>query len=135
MQQDLERPLSQERSGQHRWVFAILAYAFAGLALAGVLVPGLPTTPFVLLAAWAASRGSERLDAWLKNHPRLGPPLREWREEGAVSPRAKLLAVTLLAVSWVTMWRIGTRSWLLGAIMMLFAVVASFVVTRPHPRE
>lgn len=119
---------------RRRWPYAIAAYLFAGLAIAGLAIPGLPTTPFVLLAAWAASRGSDRIHSWLMNHRRLGPPLRQWREEGAVSARAKLLAVSFLGLSWVLMWQLGTRPWLLGALAVLFAIVATFVVTRPRPR-
>jgi uncharacterized protein len=119
---------------RRRWPYAILAYLFAGLAIAGLAIPGLPTTPFVLLAAWAASRGSERIHSWLTNHRRLGPALRQWNEEGAVASRAKLLAVSFLALSWVIMWRLGTRPWLLVALAVLFIVVGTFVVTRPRPR-
>jgi uncharacterized membrane protein YbaN (DUF454 family) len=68
-----------------RWPFAILAYVCVGLGLLGVLLPGLPTVPFLLLAAWAASRGSKRLHDWLYTHPRFGPALTEWQEQRAVS--------------------------------------------------
>ncbi|HSJ32587.1 MAG TPA: YbaN family protein [Longimicrobiales bacterium] len=116
-----------------RWPFAILAYLFAALALLGVVVPGLPTTPFVLLAAWSASRGSRRLHDWLVQHPRLGPPLAHWREQRAVSTRAKLLAISFLAASWLIMaWR-GMPGPVLIALGALFIVVATFVATRPRP--
>lgn len=117
-----------------RWPFAILAYVFAALGLMGVIIPGLPTTPFVLLAAWAASRGSKRLHDWLHEHPRLGPPLAEWRQQRAVSTRNKGIAVAFLAISWALMlWRDASGSVLvlLGA---LFIIVGTFVVTRPTPR-
>ena len=116
-----------------RWPFAILAYLFAALALLGIVVPGLPTTPFVLLAAWCASRGSRRLHDWLMHHPRLGPPLADRREQRAVSTRAKLLAVAFLAASWLIMaWR-GTPVGLLAVLGVLFIAVATFVVTRRRP--
>jgi uncharacterized protein len=117
-----------------RWPYTLLAYVFAALALLGVVIPGLPTTPFVLLAAWAASRGSEPLYAWLRDHRRLGPPLRDWREEGAVSSRAKFVAIGFLILSWTMMMLRGTASWLLAALAALFGGVALFVATRPRPR-
>jgi uncharacterized membrane protein YbaN (DUF454 family) len=116
-----------------RWPFAILAYVFAALGLLGLAVPGLPTTPFILLAAWAASRGSERMHVWLRDHPRLGPPLRDWREEGAISTRAKILAVVLLAMSWTILLVRGTATWLLIALAAFFMGLAVFVGTRPRP--
>lgn len=116
-----------------RWLYTGLAYLCVALALLGLLVPGLPTTPFVLLAAWAASRGSPRVHAWLQEHPRLGPALADWQEEGAVSIPAKLLAVAFLAASWgIMLWR-GIPEWILWLLGALFLVVGGFVVTRPRP--
>ena len=116
-----------------RWPFAALAYLFAALALLGIVVPGLPTTPFVLLAAWSASRGSRRLHDWLVHHPRLGPPLADWRDQRAVSTRAKLLAIAFLTASWLIMaWR-GIPARLLIVLGALFIVVATFVATRRRP--
>lgn len=117
-----------------RWPYAVLAYLCVALAIVGVVLPGLPTTPFVLLAAWAASRGSRRLHDWLQDHPRFGPALADWREQRAVSNRAKMLAAALLIVSWAVMlWR-GTPGWLLVLLAVLFVGVAGFVLTRPRPR-
>jgi uncharacterized protein len=62
-----------------RWAWWLLAYASLGLGIVGVFVPGLPTTVFVLLAAYAAARGSERLHARLLADPRFGQVIRDWR--------------------------------------------------------
>jgi uncharacterized protein len=103
------------------------------LAMLGVLLPGLPTVPFLLLAAWAASRGSRRLHRWLYEHPRFGQVLIDWEQKGAVSRRAKVLAVLLLASSWLIMlWRVGP-GWLLVALGLFFLAVGTFVTTRPEP--
>lgn len=67
-----------------------------GLGIVGIFLPLLPTTPFVLLAAWCFSRGSTRCEAWLLGHKRFGPMVRDWRRYRAVPLRAKQLA-------WVTM--------------------------------
>lgn len=90
--------------------------AAGGLALAagivGIFVPLLPTTPFVLLAAFCFSRGSARCERWLLNHPRFGPMVRDWRDQRAVPLRAKQLAVVMMALgsasaAWVlpSPWR------------------------------
>jgi uncharacterized protein len=117
-----------------RWGYALLAYACLALALAGVALPGLPTVPFLLLAAWAASRGSTRLHRWLYEHPRFGRTLTDWEQQGAVSRRSKVLAVGLLAASWLIMvWRLS-NPWLLLAMAVVFTGVGAFVTTRPAPR-
>lgn len=116
-----------------RWPFAVLAYLFVGLALVGVVVPGLPTFPFLLLAAWAAARGSRRLHDWLYEHPRFGAALIDWERERAVSRRSKVLAVGLMAVSWgIMLWRVD-NPWIPAALAALFLVVGTYVVRRPEP--
>ncbi|MFO7895281.1 MAG: YbaN family protein [Longimicrobiales bacterium] len=127
-------PTPEARGGRvPRWPFAVLAYLFTGLALVGVVVPGLPTFPFLLLAAWAAARGSKRLHDWLYDHPRFGAALIEWEQERAVSRRSKTLAVALMALSWLIMvWRVD-NIWVPVGLAALFLVVGTYVVTRPEP--
>ncbi|WP_241333244.1 YbaN family protein, partial [Escherichia coli] len=75
-----------------RWAWWLLAYAALALGLVGIVVPGLPTVPFILLSAFAAARGSRRLHARLLADPRFGPMIRDWQAQGAVSRRAKWAA-------------------------------------------
>jgi hypothetical protein len=100
-----------------------VAWAAAGaLALAtgivGIFLPLLPTTPFVLLAAFCFSRGSARLEAWLLAHPRLGPPITEWRARRALPLRVKQLAWSMMAVgSAVSAWMLPLHwAWLPAAV-------------------
>jgi uncharacterized membrane protein YbaN (DUF454 family) len=75
-----------------------LAVVCVVLGFVGVFVPGLPTVPFMLVAAWAGGRGWPRLEAWLLAHPRHGESIRRWRDHRAVPRRAKWLAsATMLA--------------------------------------
>ncbi|MHB0776308.1 YbaN family protein [Halomonas sp. WWR20] len=114
-----------------RALYRGLAYSSIGLGIAGIVLPLLPTTPFLLIAAWAAPRGSARLDHWLHTHPRLGPVLHAWYEQRAIPRRAKWLAGALLASSWLGLWLTtsGPRIPLFAG--MLFLAIAVFVFTRP----
>lgn len=76
-----------------------LALLSLTLGLIGLVLPVLPTVPFLLLAAWAAGKGWPALETWLLNHARFGPPIRSWRERGAVPRRAKWLASLMMAFS------------------------------------
>ncbi len=76
-----------------------LALLSLALGFLGIVLPVLPTVPFLLLAAWAAGRGWPALDSWLLNHAHFGPHIRRWRERGAVPRRAKWLASAMMAAS------------------------------------
>lgn len=79
------------------WLLA--GFASLVLGVVGIFLPLLPTTPFVLLAAFCFSRGSARLEAWMLDHPRLGPLIRDWRATRAVPLRAKQFASVMMAAS------------------------------------
>jgi uncharacterized membrane protein YbaN (DUF454 family) len=97
-----------------RALWLVAGAAALALGLVGVFVPVLPTVPFVLLAAMCFSHGCARCERWLLEHPRLGPPLRAWREQHAVSRRAKWLATLSMAVGSALAWWLldGWPRWL-----------------------
>src|SRR4051812_7637760 len=74
-------------SAPARWLLLGLAWVCILLGIVGIILPVMPTVPFLLVAAWAASRSSPRLHHWLHNHPRFGVLLRNW-EEAQVVPRS-----------------------------------------------
>ena len=81
------------------------------LGFIGAFMPVVPTVPFVLLAAWAASKGWPRLEAWLLCHPVFGKSICEWRERGAVSRRAKLFAGSGMLISAVLLQLLPLPAW------------------------
>ena len=83
---------SRPASKLSRLLFGLLAYTSLAIGLIAIVVPGLPTTEFILLAAWAATKSSPRLSAWLENHRLFGPILSNWRNGKIVSRRAKVSA-------------------------------------------
>ncbi len=114
-----------------RFAWRALAYGCIGLGTAGIVVPLLPTTPFLLVAAWAAPKGSPRLARWLWQHPRIGPTLEAWQAHRAIPRRAKRLAVVLLAFSWLVLWLGSAPPVVLALTALMFCCVATFVLTRP----
>lgn len=117
-----------------RYLALLLAYACLALAFIGVVLPGLPTVPFLLLTAWFSARGSERLHRWLYGHPRFGKLLIDWETQRAISRKSKLIAVLMLAASWALMYRRLDNPWLLAGIGLFFTGVAAFLLSRPEPR-
>jgi len=116
-----------------RWAWWLLAYVSLGLGLVGIAVPGLPTVPFVLLAAFAAARGSRRLHRWLLAHRRFGPMIHSWQAYGAVSRRAKWLATLMMAASAGLMFATAPAVWMAATGSTIMAVVATWLWRRPEP--
>lgn len=104
------------------------------LGIIGAFLPIMPTTIFLILAAWFFARSSPRLEAWLLNHPRFGPTLRNWREHGAISRRAKTMASAGIATGFVLFWigaKPGLVLWVIVAAIM--GACAAYVLSRPLP--
>lgn len=89
-------PTEALAAGPLRVVLLVLGFVFVGLAALGVVLPLLPTTPFLLLAAGCFARSSARFYRALLGNRIFGPLIRDWREHGAIPRRAKILAITLM---------------------------------------
>src|SRR5262245_18957804 len=73
-----------------RFLYKAMGFVFVGLGVLGAFLPLLPTTPFLLVSLWAFSRSSRRFHQWLYMHPRFGPRLQEWHEQGVVPVKVKV---------------------------------------------
>ncbi|UAW99356.1 YbaN family protein [Halopseudomonas nanhaiensis] len=115
--------------------YAWRALASAALAVGaiGVVLPGLPTVPFVLLAAWAGARGWPDLERRLLAHPHFGPLITDWRDNRAVPRRAKYGASALMTLSVVSLWIAPAPLWLRWVLTGLLAGVACWLWTRREP--
>jgi uncharacterized protein len=96
------------------------------------VLPVLPTVPFLLLSAWAAGRGWPSLEARLLAHPTYGPPIRQWRERGAVPRRAKWLATVMMLGSATVLWWSPIPPWVRAVVYLLLVSVALWLWRRPE---
>ena len=120
------------RSRTVRWLLWAAGSLALGLGLLGVVLPGLPTTPFVLLAAACYAKASPRLHAWLLNHRLLGPMLRDWEKHRSLTRRTKTVAVVsmTLMVS-LSIWSFRGRLIAQLALVLLGAIGAWVVLRIP----
>lgn len=102
------------------------------LGVIGVVVPGLPTVPFLLLSAWSAGKGWPRLEIWLLAHPSFGPPLKRWREQGAVPRKAKYLATVMMTMSALVLLLFAAPLWLKLVLPVFLCAVAIWLWRRPE---
>ncbi len=112
-----------------------LVIIFVVLGFIGALLPGMPTTVFLILAAWAASKGWPQVDEWLLQHPKYGATLRAWRANGTVPRKAKWFASIMMLISGVLM--LLTKAPLAVKIFtdLTMLIVAIWLWSRPEPQQ
>lgn len=102
------------------------------LGCTGIVLPLLPTTPFVLLAAFCFARGSPRLHDWLLAHRQFGPIIENWRRHGAISRRVKFLSVGALAAAFLISLAGGFSGPVLIVQAVTLGLVGLFILSRPE---
>jgi len=103
-----------------------------GLGIIGAVLPLLPTVPFLLLAAFCFARSSDRLHGWLLHHPTFGPAIRNWRDHGAISRRAKRLATVSILAAFSLSVALGLGPKILTAQAIMLGLVSLFIWSRPE---
>ena len=116
-----------------RPVWFLLGLMALGAGMAGVVLPLVPTTPFILLAAFAFARSSPRLHDWLLAHRVFGPLIADWRAHGAIRRPAKVVSMVSIVI-------VAALSLIMGVPLTVFAIqlvalglVVAFILSRPSP--
>lgn len=118
-----------------RWLWFALGWLMLALGAIGALLPVMPTTIFLILAVGCFARSSPTFERRLLEHPRYGPALRLWREQGAISRKGKLFASAGMALGFVLFWWGAHPSWKFATVVGLgFLASAAYVLSRPAPR-
>lgn len=124
------------RSRFQRGAYLVLGFLMLTLAVIGAFLPIMPTTIFVILAAWCFGRSSPRFETWLLGHPRFGPTLVAWRREGAIPPRAKAFAAGGMALGFLIFLEGVHPNWPLALLVAaLLGACAAYVLSRPAPAK
>ncbi len=114
-----------------RLLWMICGFVALALGVAGIILPLLPHTVFLLIAAFCFSRGSERLHSWLINHKHLGPPIRDWNEHGAIPLKAKIIASIMMAATLGTAYLFHAPNPVIIAQIIILPLVGLFIWSRP----
>jgi uncharacterized protein len=137
-QSDAQTEVRLSSSPLKRALWLCLGMLFLSLGMIGVLLPGLPTTPFMLLAAACFARSSQRFYSWLVNNPLFGDKVRRYRAGHGISPRIKLIAVSLtgLFVGYAALFGIPSELLFLRITVASIGVFGVwFILSRPTDRD
>ena len=126
----MQDPSNRPRLRHLPWL--ALGWTCVALGFAGVVLPILPTTPFLILAAFAFSKSSPRLRQWLVDHQIFGGPIRDWEDKGAIRPRYKVMACTAMALVLL----VSILSSFSGTVILIQIIAmggaATFILSRPN---
>lgn len=114
-----------------RLIWSIVGLIALSLGAVGIVLPLLPTVPFLLLAAFCFARSSDRLHDWLISHPTLGPPIEDWNQHGAIRPFAKRLATLSIAAAFGLSLLLGVKTTVLLIQAVVLSMVLLFIWSRP----
>lgn len=118
-----------------RGIWFCLGALALGLGALGIFLPLLPTTPFILLAAYSFARSSKPVHDWLLRHRVFGPLIENWRRYGAISRRAKILGIlSLIAVILLSVF-MGVPRYVVLIQLVVLSATGVFILTRPLPPD
>ena len=116
-----------------RYIWLTAGLAAVAIGAIGVVLPLLPTTPFLLVAAFAFARSSERLDGWLREHPTFGPLISNWHRDGSIDRNTKRTALIVIVATPVATLLLDAPPWVVTCQVVVLSAAAVFIVTRPTP--
>lgn len=114
------------------FVIGVLALTLGAL---GIVLPLLPTTPFILLAAYSFARSSKSVHDWLLRHRIFGPLIGNWRRYGAISRRAKILGLASLIVVFAISLQLGAPPYVVLIQAVILPLCGLFIMSRPRPPD
>ncbi len=114
-----------------RLILLIIGWSCVGLAFLGIFLPGIPTTPFLIVALWAFAQSSKKFHSWLLNHKKFGPILKNWESDKVVPLKGKILMV-IFQIFAVIMFHFTIQNIYLTILLaIILFIVASWVMTFP----
>ncbi len=100
--------------------FLVLGLLCLVVAAIGVALPGLPTTPFLLVAAACFARSSPRLHSWLLDNRFFGPIIKNWQESRSIPRRSKLIAIAMIVIAAaISLYSFSNLTFKLGLLAVL----------------
>lgn len=118
-----------------RFFYLACGFFSLGLAISGIFLPLLPTTPLLLLSAFCFARSSEKFYIWLLEHPYLGKTIKEWKEHGIINRKAKISAIIMIVLTFALSFALNLSATILIIQLLILSAVSIFILTRPDRKR
>lgn len=116
-----------------KYILLAAGWFFVLLGLIGAFLPILPTTPFLILAAYFFSKSSKKLHHWLLTRPKVGPLIKEWELHGIIGRKAKIYCTaSIVLIFSSTLYFSNINNWLKLLLVVIATSILSFIWTRPE---
>ena len=120
---------------ENRWlrgVYLVLGFLVLGIGVIGIVLPGIPTTMPIILAAFFFSKSSARFDNWMLNHKVFGRLIRDWRAGVGFSARAKAIAIAAIVLTFTitVVWVVDNTAARVGLIVLAVGI-ATYILWLP----
>ncbi|GHA48293.1 hypothetical protein GCM10008927_11680 [Amylibacter ulvae] len=115
-----------------RNLWTLAGFVMVALGAIGAVLPLLPTTVFMIMAAFCFAKGSDRAHAWLMNHSIFGKAIQDWQRNGAIAPKSKRIATLSIAAVFLLSVFLAVKTPILILQAGILACVLIFIWTRPN---
>lgn len=124
-------PMVARRARMKSWLLFCLGWLSFVTGLLGLVLPLLPCTPFMLLAAALFARSSPRFHHWLLHHPWFGPPIRDWQDHRGIRRDARRRAIIFILISFSVSLAITPMIWVRGLLLAILVILLGWLMRLP----
>lgn len=114
-----------------RWCLMALGWLAFATGIVGIVLPLLPTTPFMLLAAALFARSSPRFHHWLLTHPWFGPPIADWLHYRGISRHARRRAIIFILLTFSLSLAVVPLLWVKGLLVVIMVILLTWLMRLP----
>lgn len=114
-----------------RWCLMALGWLAFATGIVGIVLPLLPTTPFMLLAAALFARSSPRFHRWLLTHPWFGPPIVDWQLYRGIRRQARRRAIIFILLTFSVSLAVVPLLWVKGLLVIIMVILLTWLMRLP----
>ena len=116
-----------------KYLFFIVGLISVGLGLVGTIIPGIPTTPLLLLSAWCFSKSSKRLELWIINNKLTGPIIKNWSDYKGLTRKSKIFSILIIIPSFYLSCHLISNTIIDIVLITTCITLCFYLITRPEP--